>query len=324
MSWKMSVWLFAFVILFVGVIDFPAFAEEQPYPDISIREENDGSYVYWGNDMILELEQNRYIRFRATPADENWVGTERKGADLGWAFSDSLAEGFEVLSTNHLNSPETKEFTLNILGKKPNFDSEITICIKGIWLPEQAKFKYVYYTSLNCKLEDWYQNSIVAQNYYERNPNNTAPIEVTDYHIEYISATDRNQSINHREPQKYEYFVRSDDGVTWEKFPKIYVPYPTRDGNYITIRENGKRFQPGSYYGFLDRNYGGWLQKLNKSTTHVSLELCWYFFDLHILLQNVVPPRYSQEDFYAEMELEFLPVEASDANQIMDSAQELD
>lgn len=298
-------------------------AEAAPYPAIQIREDGGSSNVYWGGELIVELKENRYLRFRATPADENWIGCERKGADLCWAYADQGAKGLEVLGTAHEHHPEKGQFALVVDAKKPHFESKIRIVFKGTWMPEAAKFKYTLYTSLECPLESWYRNSTIAQAHYNLSPTSWTPIEVTDYHIEYISMPDRNLSVHRRQPQKYEWFVRSADGVHWAKWPKVHIPYVARPGNYITIADRVHPSGVGGYFGFFDKTHGGWMTQVAKAPFPIDFELCWMFFDVHVPYRGAVPPRYSIETLSLDMELAFEPVDAERGQAILEAATEV-
>lgn len=282
------------------------------YPNIQIREENGSSYIDWDGSELVVLTSNRYLtRFRATPLDEKWVGNHTQSTDLGWAYNDTTAKGLQVLSTAHYNNPAQGEFALVVNGKKPNFDSEISIIFKGIWMPEAAKFRYVLYMSFDCPLESWYQNTDGHR------------LEVTDYRIDYISKPERISSPAQKEPQMYEWFVNSADGTNWQKKPKIHVPYTTRTGDYITIRDKANLAQVGDYFGFLDKAQGGWMSKITKASAPVLYELCWMLMDVHIVFDNGVPPRYSTTDLSLEFEIEFNPVDTNGALEIINNAAEV-
>ena len=300
-----------------------ATAKAAAYPAIEIREENGSSRVYCDGKLIVELKDNRFLRFRATPADENWIGTERQGADLCWAYNDPQAKGLQVLGTAHSHTPDKGEFALVVHAKKPHFESKIDLVFRGKWMPEAAKFKYSLYTSLECSLESWYQNSTIAQKQYELSPTAWVPIEVTDYHIEYISMPDRNMSADRKEPQKYEWFVRSDDGLHWAKWPKIHIPYVTRPGNYITIADRLHPSGAGNFFGFVDKTHGGWLTRIVKTPHPIDFELCWMFFDVHIPFRGGIPPRYSTETLSLDLEMAFEPVDAERGRELVRDAVEV-
>lgn len=312
----------ATAVVTMGILSTAAGAT--PYPNIRIQEEKGGSNVYWDSQLLVELKQNRYLRFRATPLDEKWVGSQRKGADLCWAYADSKAKGMEVLGTAHENHPERGEFSLVVRARKPQCDGAIRVVLTGTWMPDASKFRYTLTTSLECPLESWYQNSTEAQRAFAHDPKSRPWIEVVDYHIEYMSAPDRNLSVDHKEPQMYEWFVKSHDGKNWTKSPKIHIPFPVRQGNYVTISDPANLSLAGGYYGFLDRAHGGWMTRVVKSPGPVSYGLCWYFFDVHVMLRDGVPPRHSAEKLSLEFTLAFDPVEAPRSREIIAKAVELD
>lgn len=301
-----------YLTAFLTVICFFSDVFAEAYPNIDIVEKDGGSYVYWDNEELVVLDSNRYLtRFRSNPSSEEWVGNHTKSTDLGWAYNDTGAKGLEVLGTNHYNDPENGEFALIVSGKKPHFASSIQIVFKGIWMPDKAKFKYKLYTSFDCALEDWYQNSDGHR------------LEITDYRIDYISKPERLASPAQKEPQKYEWFVDSSDGLNWQKKPKIHIPYVIRPGDYITIRDKSNLAGVGDYFGFLDREYGGWITKITKTSGPILYEICWMLLDVHIVLDDAIPPRYSTDNLSHEFEIEFFPVDKNESLNIIDQASEI-
>lgn len=295
------------------------------YPDISIREESGNTSVYWDNKLIVEIKENKHLRFRATHLDEKWVGTDKKGADMGWAYRDTKAAGMEVLSVNHENKPGEGEFVIRINGKKPQFDSSIYIEFKGIWMPEADKFKYTYSTNFECLLEDWYVNSNSDKISYPINNNGTRAIEAIDYTIEYISDFTAITSKEHKGEKLYQWYARSMDGTTWKKWPMTHVPYPTRgdSSNYITIEDYNNVYQNGEYFGFLDNESGGWITKIEKTSSSVSYGICWSQFDVHVLMPDAVPQRGSTDKMKVELSLEFNPLDEKQSLDIINSADEI-
>jgi len=310
--------------LFIGVVPVMAQAEGSAYPEITVRQDDAGTFIMMEGDIICELEKNRYLRFRATNADDNWVGCERKGADLCIAFADKGVTGIVVESADFTNNEEEGYFEVKVSGYKDGLDCYVNYSVKGIWVPEIGKFKYTYETDMDADLEKWYANSVTASGYYNQNPNARAPIEITDYHIEHIATTDIVQSETYKDmPLRYEWFLASDDGSEWEKFPKVHVPYPTRTGDYITIRERGSRLSAGTKFGFTDKEHGGWMSTVNRTSVNgIAFELCWYFFDVHILMYNAVPPRYSADRFTLDFSIDFDPLSKEEGNDLVAEATE--
>ena len=197
------------------------------YPNIQIREEDRTTRVFCDERLLAELKESRFLRFRATPLDENWVGSERTGADLGWTYRDEGTKGMVVLSANHENDPEHGRFVLHVTGKKPQFESRIDVALTGTWMPESGKFKYLLATHFQRPLETWYQNTKFKQRGLAVNGHRPLWTEVIDYCIEGISIPERLMSPN-RETRalrpKYPWFVKSPDGQMWEKWPKVHIP----------------------------------------------------------------------------------------------------
>ena len=304
---------------FVPVVTFATAA----YPEITAVQNDEGTFISMNGDIICELEENRFLRFRATNLDDNWVGCERKGADLCIGFADAGVTGIVVESADFTNNSAEGWFEIAVSGYKDGLDCNVTYSVKGIWMPELSKFKYTYTTAMDADLEKWYENSVSAKSYYNSNPNSTAPIEITDYHVEHIAYTDINQSPSYSdEPLRYEWFLSAQDGTTWEKFPKVHVPYPTRSGNYITIRKNGERCYEGAKFGFTDSKKGGWMSTITDTTAGINFELCWYFFDVHMIMYNAVPKRGSAERFNISFAMDFEPISAAEGNELVEGAEE--
>ena len=293
-------------------------------PVLEVRREGGGMCVYAEGQLLAEFRQNRFLRFRATPRDEQWIGAEAGPADLGWAFSDELAKGLEVLGATYDIHPESGTFCLRVCAQKPQFASDIRLAFTGTWMPEVGKFKYRLATSLDCALEDWYLHSTWAQASFARDPTQYAPIEPFDYRIEAISAPERYRARHHEGPQLYAWFVKSYDGRRWEKWPKVYIPYPTRPGHYITIHENDRPIPAGGCYGFLDAAHGGWITRVEKTSIPIGFEICWMLFDVHAMMFNAVPPRYSAERLSLHLELAFEPIGPAAAGVLLGGATELD
>lgn len=314
--------LLIIVMLFVQI---PYIASaDMAYPEITAVQNDTGTFISMNGEIICELEENRYLRFRATDEDDNWVGCERKGADLCIGFSDAGVKGIVVESAVFTDNPDEGWFEIAISGYKDGLDCNVDYSVKGIWMPEVGKFRYTYTTSMDANLEKWYENSNVAKNYYNNNPKGTAPIEITDYHIENIAYSDIYQSETYTEmPLRYEYFLYSSDGSTnWEKFPKVHVPYVTRSGDYITIRKNGDRCYEGAKFGFTDSEHGGWMSTITETTGGIFFELCWYFFDVHMIMNKAVPTRGSAERFEIKFSMDFDPLSAQEGNELTANATE--
>ena len=299
------------------------FSAQAVYPDIVAVQNDEGTFINMNGNLICELKGNRYLRFRSTDADDNWIASECRGADLCIAYADEGVKGIVIETADFTNNPDEGWFEIAVTGYKDGLDCNVEYTVRGIWNSDIGKFKYSYTTSMDANLEKWYESSKVAQNYYNKNPNSTAPIEITDYHVENISYPDINNSTSYKDtPQRYEWFLYSEDGTDWEKFPKVYIPYPTRDGDYLTIRKNGARGYEGLKFGFTDSRQGGWMTTVTHTTGGINYELCWYFFDVHVNMYNAVPKRGSSERFSLSFGLDFEPVSAEEGTSIVNSATE--
>lgn len=296
------------------------------YPHIEIRDNAAGTRVFWDDQLLVDVKENRFLRFRATPLDEKWVGSEKSPIDLGWVYRDEGAKGLVVFDSRHENNPEKGTFSLHIRGKKPQFESQIEVALTGDWMPDLGKFKYALNTRLSCSLETWYEHSTFAQRGRAVDGKAKLWTEVLDYCIEGISTPERLMSSNPKHQKGrllYEWFVKSSDGENWEKWPKVHIPYPVRPGDYITIRDLARPSTTGAYYGFLDNALGGWMTRIRRTPFPVIFEICWARFDVHVLLEGAIPPRDSAKDLSLEFAMDFEPIEPGKARHIVGTAAEL-
>lgn len=299
------------------------------YPKLAFLEEGETSRtsrVTWNGQLLVEVRENKKLRFRATPRDQNWIGSEKSPIDLGWVYRDEGAKGMVALSVNHENDPKTGRFVLRISGRKPQFDSRIEIVLTGTWMPEAGKFKYTLNTRLSCPLESWYEHSTATQRGRPVKGERKLWTEVLDYCIEGISLPERLMSPNPQNqhgPLMYEWFVSSPDGRKWQKWPKVHIPYPVRQGDYLTIHDRAHPMLAGGYYGHLDKQHGGWLTRINSTPVPVIHEICWARFDVHISLEGAIPPRHSMKELALGFELAFEPVAPAKAREIVKNALEI-
>jgi hypothetical protein len=310
--------------IFVAVAGFAGTRPPAEYPRLEIREEAGATNVFCNDQLLVEVKANRFLRFRASPEDDLWVGSEKSGADLGWVYRDPGAQGLDVLGVRHEQSRAKGEFTLHITGRKPQFESRVEAILSGRWQPDLAKFKYLLALKLQAPLEQWYENSKFQQRGL---PSTGSQLwtEVLDYCIEGVTITERMLSPNakqRKQPQLYDWFVKSHDGVNWEKWPKIHIPFPVRPGDYITIRDRVNPTREGGYYGFLDGRTGGWMTRITKTPAPVVYELCWSRFDVHMLLEGAIPPRHSASELSLDFAMEFDPIAPTRAKEIVDRAVE--
>jgi len=296
---------------------------ELAYPEITALQNEEGTFVSMNGNLICELEGNRYLRFRATDADDNWIGADTEGIDLCVDPYESNVKGIVIETADFVNYAEEGWFKIDVSGYKDGLDCFVDFTIKGIWDSAKGKFKYNYTTAMDANLELWYQNSATAMNTYNHNPNNPARIEITDYFIEGISYPILYRSENYSDmPIKYEWFVEAKDGINWQKFPKIHTPQPTRKGNYVTITDESGLSYEGGKYGFIDSERGGWISTIKNTSSGILYSICWYYWDVHIFAMEAVPPRYSAERFKLDFSLDYEPVSADEGKKIVDGATE--
>lgn len=298
-------------------------ASESNYPDITAVQNDEGTFVNMNGTLICELLQNQYLRFRANDTDHNWVGEEPRGTDLCVAYSDSGVKGIVVEEAVFTNNESEGWFEIAVTGYKAGLDCNVEYAIRGTWLPDVAKFKYSYNTSMDANLEKWYENSVEARTSYTKDSDSNAPIEIADYHIQLISYPDMMNSTSYKDYDlRYDWFLSSEDGNTWEKFPKVHVPYPTRSGDYITIEQRDDRFYEGAKFGFADGKNGGWMTTITNTSAGINYGLCWYFFDVHIYMYEAVPKRGSAERFEVTFGMDYDPISAEEGGELVEGATE--
>src|SRR5690554_1757260 len=83
---------------------------EATYPEITISEIKGGTHVFWGEELLLELRENRRLRFRATPLSDHWVASERKPMDLCWAYADAGVNDYVPKKVTYFNDKQKRKF----------------------------------------------------------------------------------------------------------------------------------------------------------------------------------------------------------------------
>lgn len=282
--------------------------------------------VYQGKDLLLELRNNRFIRFRGTPQNDLWIASEHAPMDLAWSYQD--VNDFDIQSINARKTPQG--FLIDIEADKPSVDGKVKLSIEARWNSGTKMFEYMLTSTMDANLEAWWNVSRWAKSgaYTSRRPG--ASLDAFDYHINRISITDLLQNNYKPEDILYDAFVRSKDGKTWEKWPKLHVSFTTRPGtNYIALNALGN-YQiddAGEYFGFLDGNEGGWLTQLLEMPetpgSSVSFMLCWFYQDVHFLMRNAVPPKGTSERFTLRYKVHFVPQPPARAQEILATATEL-
>lgn len=314
-----------FVTFFLSLISFgqlQAYFKEVKYPNITISEIKEGTHVYWGDKLILELRENRRLRFRATPQNDHWVASERKPMDLCWAFKDVGVNDYVPNKVTCFNDKQQGKFQIDIIADKPSVNGTVTITIEGIWVPEKQKFSYLLSSRLKCPLEEWYLNSVGAMSVYNVNPKGSPKIEVVDYHMEHISGPVILASKWPDHKLLYQWRVYSNDGKNWSLLPKVPIPYVIRPGKYVTIHT--PKMNEGCYFGSIDTLEGGWMSRIVETPSQISFEQCWMFFDVHVYMDKAVPPRYSKEDLDLTCVQEFYALDVDEVKTIIANSAEVD
>ena len=290
---------------------------------VNIKDINGSTFVYCNGEEIVEFRENRRLRFRASPENIHWIGCMRKPMDLCWAFNEPGVNDYVIEDVKYEN--DEGHFAIIVAAFKPSVNGVVTNRLDGYWDNDTETFNYLLTSSLNCPLDLWYQNSSAAMSVYENNPEGRPGIEATDYHIEDISVTDILQSPNPDHPELYDWLLSSQSGTEWTLLPKIHIPFPIRPGSYPTINySRDQALGQGGYFGFIDLEEGGWMSRIIETPVPISYGLCWMFFDVHVLMRNAIPPRYSQENLSLQYKLQFTPVEPGDVPDIIATANEVE
>ena len=297
--------------------------DNDSYPKIDIRQEMDSTLVYWDDELILELRDNRRLRFRATPKNDHWIGTKRTPMDLCWAYRDSGVNDYVVEQVIFENIVNDRQFYIQVEAIKHSVEGRVSVRIDGFWNPEQHNFNFLLTNSIFCELEAWYLNSNTAKNLYASNPSRKPTIQGLNYHLERISWPDILLSDQPERTLRYDWLVYADqDDSHYTLMSKLYVPFITRRATYPA--SSTPLLQEGCQYGFLDRVHGGWMTRILEAPSAIQFAPCWMFFDTHFFLANAVPLRHSAQHLDLTYKMLFIPVQADEVSGILDTAQEVD
>ena len=118
-------------------------AEEFAYPSLTFEQSDVGTFVKMNDKIIFELEENRYMRFRATDADDNWVGCERKGADLCIAFADNGVKGITISNYSYEENKEEGWFRVDVQTLKNGTQIRLRQAVITIIIPMQKHLSRV-------------------------------------------------------------------------------------------------------------------------------------------------------------------------------------
>ncbi|MBC2594174.1 hypothetical protein H5P28_07855 [Ruficoccus amylovorans] len=292
----------------------------------SLDEVQPTTLVYQGEALLLELRNNRFVRFRASPDNDLWIATKDSPMDLAWSYQD--VKDFVV---TRADSRVTEQgFTIAVEADKPSVSGKVKLLIEAAWNRDKRMFEYTLSSTMRADLEAWWKESWFARSGAYTSGRPGASLDAFDYHVNRISISDLLQNGYEPDDILYEAFVRSPDGKAWEKWPKLHVSFTTRRGeNYIALNALGNYQidEPGEYFGFLDAGEGGWLTQLVQMPetpgSSVSFMLCWFYQDVHFLMRNAVPVRGSAKDFELRYKVRFIPQSPAEASRLLDAAEEL-
>ena len=102
-----------------------AITQSVPYPTVTALQNSDGTFVSMNGKLICELKENRYLRFRATGNDDNWIGSECRGADLCIAYADAGVKGIIVENADFVNNESAGYFEIVVSGYKDGLDCNV-------------------------------------------------------------------------------------------------------------------------------------------------------------------------------------------------------
>lgn len=284
--------------------------------DLRIEEDGGDTFVYWGDEVLLRLKQNRHIYFRATPENDHWIGTPSHPSDLAWAYNDFKG----LVDQRVTHRVRSDGFAITISGRKPDVDVKVEIEIDAQWDAGNERFAYVQSSRIAGNLEHWYQNSQWAGSRYDADSGSRPPIEASDYHLSRISTLDRLFNKN-AGPDLYRgvYYTRGEEGG-WERIPKLPIAYPVNSTDLIY----DFWLPHGGRIGYLDEKEGGWIVDfVDASVPEMRVELCWSWYDVHNVLEEAIPPRHSRDEFEVHYTWKFAPVGAEEAASIMREAEDV-
>jgi len=310
------------------------------YPILTWLTENNVDAVRMDGKNIFEIRDGRYLRFTAKPGDEKWFGTKQHGIDIGWSFQDYYTQDYKPGTQEFINHPENGYFEIVMHGGKNVMDCLVDTVVKGEWQEEEQSFRYALDMRWRGNLEELYQKSSRCIECYGRDPKGPSYLEMTDYFIPNISLMDiHDEGEGCPFPRPiYPYFVMSTDGEKWvhspmahlpelgKNSPKVHIP----DFNIAVDKERSLINYPscygenGSFFGFADPEFGGWLIQTLDAPKPIRYTICWYYYDIHVGSPDGIPPRGSQETFDLHYACSFIPVTAERGKAMIDSARDYD
>jgi len=300
------------------------------YPVIEWIHEGEMDIVTMNGCRIVELFQERRLAFTSCAGDERWIGKHKRTADLGWGVQDSRLVDYRSDGVEFENHPEEGWFQITARGGKNVMECRNDSSFRGVWHEEEGAFHYFLTKDFESKLEELYQHSTNCLNSYAADPAAPVSIEVINNFVSHISFLDIFLTDHYPFPRPlYPWFVMSEEGKNWVKSPMVHIYTGNRpDLQYDPEKEKDliayplRYGKPGACFGWADDEYGGWLIKPLETSAPIRFGICWMFFDVHTVLYEAIPPRYSCEDIHLHYACEYVPISAEQAASITKTARE--
>lgn len=272
--------------------------------------------IRWQDDLLVEIRDDRYLRFRATGFNDHWIGTTAAPMDMGWDYSG--VNDYEAAPAKVAVGDDA--FSVELVGAKPSVGGRVRTRIEARRDPRTGTFSYTLESRLTAGQARWRE---VAKRARRVPPEAGVRIEALDFHLNRISRSDITDWRNPPGDELlYDGILLALPGEPWQFLTPVYTAYPMRPGQYPTIFWTRlKPMVPGSRLAYLDRREGGWVQEFTALSAPVDLEQCWLGVDVHHLMPQGVPPvNKSEAEFEAFYALTFNPVPRAEAQRILASS----
>ncbi len=276
-------------------------------PKAKLKETKSGSSVYIGKDMIADFAQNRYMRFRSTPENDHWIGTEHNPIDMGFAYQEVGVAGLANNSVELISAPGA--FKIVFEGEKAGIKTTQVNELIGFWDAEKQEFTYIYNCSMTADSKSWHNNSSWAAQ---------GRIEPFDYHLERMSILDRVYN-NNQNGDLYDYVIY-ENGNELVRIPKLPVPRTAISGTYFY----GFFLSPGESVYYPDPVEGGWKSTILSDSGDTYVEICWSWYDMHSCSENSVPMLGNCDEFTVSQSWLFATTNAEHDAALIGDAVEVD
>jgi hypothetical protein len=276
-------------------------------PLAKLQKTSNGSSVYIGKEMIAHFKNNRYMRFRATTANDHWIGTDHNPIDMGFAYQEKGVAGLFNISVDFKAVPGA--FKIVFKGQKAGLGAEQTNELIGFWDADKQEFSFIYNASITADTQTWHENSSWAA---------SGRIEAFDYCLERMSILDRvyNNNLN---GDLYDYVIY-ENGDELVRIPKLPVPRTMLQGKYFY----GFFLSPGESMYFPDAREGGWQSTLLSAVGDTYIEICWSWYDIHNCVENSVPRVGNCESFTISQSWLYTTTDAEHDVSLIDGAVEVE